>query len=107
MRCAYDSAGRLETARDLAGSDWRHLYRDDGRLGGAVDPTGRPYLAASYDETGRVTQSYSGPLHFYDYAADATTVTEGIGGEHTLRRSPAGVTTAVSSTTEAELADDP
>ncbi|MYE22814.1 MAG: RHS repeat protein [Gammaproteobacteria bacterium] len=101
VRYAYDSAGRLETARDLAGSDWRYLYRDDGRLGAAVDPLERPYLAASYDETGRVTRSWSGPLHFYDYAADVNTVAEGTGDEHTLVRNPAGVTTAVSSTTGA------
>ena len=98
VRYAYDSAGRLETVRDLAGSDWRYLYDDSGRLGGAVDPLKRPYLAASYDETGRVTKSYSGPLHFYAYGARNTTVTDGAGDEHTLVRNPAGVTTAVSST---------
>ncbi len=81
----------------MAGSDWRYLYRDDGRLGAAVDPLERPYLAASYDETGRVTQAYSGPLHAYAYGARQTTVTEGAGEERTLRRNPAGVTTAVSS----------
>ena len=99
VRYAYDADGRLETAQDLAGSDWRYLYRDDGRLGGALDPLDRPYLAASYDELGRVTQAYSGPLHTYEYGAGVTTVVEGTGDEHTLLRNPAGVTTAVSSTT--------
>ena len=98
VRYAYDAEGRLETVRDLAGSDWRYLYGDDGRLGGAVDPLDRPYLAASYDEAGRVTQAYSGPLHAYDYGAESTTVTEGVGDAHTLTRTPTGISTGLSST---------
>ena len=98
VRYAYDAEGRLETVRDVAGSDWRYLYRDDGRLGGAVDPLDRPYLAASYDEAGRVTQAYSGPLHAYDYGADSTRVTEGAGDAHTLTRTPTGISTGLSST---------
>ena len=95
-----DRDGRLETVRDLAGSDWRYLYRDDGLLGGAVDPEGRTYLAADYDAAGRVARAFAdGRLHDYAYAPEGTTVAEATGEVHALTRNAAGVTTALSSTT--------
>ena len=100
VRYSYSADGRLETVRDLAGSDWEYRYRDDGLLGGGVDPEGRTYLAADYDDAGRVARAYAdGRLHDYAYATEGTTVAEGTGEAHTLTRNAAGVTTALESTT--------
>ena len=98
-RYTYDSAGRLDTVRDIAGNDWRYPYRDDGLLGGAVDPEGRPYLAAAYDAESRAVQAFGGRLHDYAYAPDRTTVAEGTGEAHMLTPNAAGATTALSTTT--------
>ena len=100
--------GRLATVRDLAGSDWEYQYGDDGLLAAAVDPEGRTYLAADYDDAARVARAFAdGRLHEYDYAADGTTVADHAGGVHALARSSAGVTTALESTMGACLASAP
>ena len=89
----------VERDRDIAGSDWRYLYRDDGLLGGAVDPDDRTYLAADYDAAGRAVRAFGGRLHDYAYAPEGTTVAEDTGEVHTLTRNAAGATTALESTT--------
>ena len=108
-RCATTTAAPCATrttptagwrpSRDIAGSDWRYLYRDDGLLGGAVDPEGRTYLAAAYDAAGRAVRAFGGRLHEYAYAPEGTTVAEATGEVHALTRNDAGTTTALESTT--------
>ena len=99
VRYTYDTrTGRLATVRDIAGHDWRYLYRQGGQLSGAAGPNNQPYLAVAYDAEGRVTESFSGRLYSYAYADGSTTVTEGTGAVHTFTRNAAGVVTALSST---------
>jgi YD repeat-containing protein len=74
------TGGRLTSVSGVDGKSERYEYDTAGHLTGAIEPSGRVKLAASYDTSGRVAwveEQGSGRSTFsYDPAGGKTTITE-------------------------------
>ena len=98
---AYDDAGRLVDAQDLAGAIWRYRYAAGG-LAAVADPRGRTTLHATYDAQGRVSWiEAQGGKSAFAYRQTTTRAVDGLSRTTVFHRSKPGITEGVASPTGA------